>query len=247
MVISSLDNDKVKEYFKLRERKHRKNSNTFLVEGLNLVLEAYRYGMILELILVPGEVLPLEVPTVYVTPSVMNKISSLDTPPKVMALCKMKEASKELGNHIIMLDGIQDPGNLGAIIRSSLAFDVQTIILSPETVDIYNPKVLRATQGMIFGINLIIDELDKYIGKLKKDDYTIIGTDVELGMDVAEMPNDKKEKYALILGNEGRGVSKDLLSLCDYNLTIAMSNQVESLNVAVAASILIYELAKESK
>lgn len=245
MVISSLENAKIKEYYKLRERKHRKDTNSFLVEGLHLVLEAYRRDMILELILLEGEELPLGVPTVFVSLSIMKKISTLESPPTVMALCKMPKSNKDYGNRVLMLDGVQDPGNLGAIIRSSLAFGVSSVILSPDTVDIYNPKVLRATQGMIFGINFVISDLAKEINYLKTKDYNIFGTDVELGTELSDLNKDLIDKYVLILGNEGRGVSKDLQALCDYNLTIPMSKQVESLNVAVAASILVYELNKE--
>lgn len=247
MIITSLENNKVKEYFKLRERKHRKHSKKFLVEGLHLVLEAYRYSAIEELILVEGEELPLEVPTIIVSAEVMKKISTLDSPPKAMALCRMKEPAKELDNKVLILDGVQDPGNLGAIIRSALAFGINSMILSPETVDIYNPKVLRATQGMIFGINLEITELRPKIKELKNQNYSILGTDVELGMSIEDLDAKHKEKYALVLGNEGRGVSKEISAFCDKQLTIAMNNQVDSLNVAVAASILIYELNKEGK
>lgn len=247
MIITSLDNEKVKEYFKLRERKHRKNTKKFLVEGLHLVLEAYRYSAIDELILVEGEELPLDVPTVVVSADVMKKISTLESPPKVMALCHMQEFNQDLGNKVLMLDGVQDPGNLGAIIRSALAFGVNSMILSPETVDIYNPKVIRATQGMIFGINLDICELAPKILALKNQDYSILGTDVELGMSIEDLDSKYREKYVLVLGNEGRGVSKEISAFCDKQLTIAMNNQVDSLNVAVAASILVYELNKEAK
>lgn len=247
MVISSTENDKVKEYFKLRERKHRKNSGIFLVEGLHLVLEAYRYHMIEELILVEGEELPLEVPTVFVSEAVMAKISTLESAPRAIALCKMRTSNRDFGDKVLMLDGVQDPGNLGAIIRSSLAFGVSSILLSPETVDIYNPKVIRATQGMIFGINILVCDLEDEIKKFKQDAYSILGTDVELGIAVEDLPKEMRSKYVLILGNEGRGVSKNLLNLCDNNLTINMNNQVESLNVAVAGSILVYELGKEAK
>ena len=156
MVITSLDNDRIKGYIKLKDRKNRKKTNTFIVEGMHSVLEAYKKGMVVELILKEDISLPLDVPYVYVTEEIIKKISDAVSPPDVLALCKMANDNVVLGEKILLLDGIQDPGNLGTIIRSAVAFNVDTICLSPDTVDIYNPKVLRSTQGMIFHTNIVI-------------------------------------------------------------------------------------------
>ena len=145
MVITSLDNDRIKGYIKLKDRKNRKKTNTFIVEGMHSVLEAYKKGMVVELILKEDISLPLDVPYVYVTEEIIKKISDAVSPPDVLALCKMANDNVVLGEKILLLDGIQDPGNLGTIIRSAVAFNVDTICLSPDTVDIYNPKVLRST------------------------------------------------------------------------------------------------------
>ena len=159
MLITSLDNDRIKGYIKLKERKYRKKTNTFIVEGLHSVLEAYKTGSIIELILEKDEVLPFDLPCVYVTNEIINKISSLETPSNIMALCKINNENVELGNKILLLDNVQDPGNLGTIIRSAVAFNVDSIVLSPDCVDVYNPKVLRSTQGMIFHIPIIVRDL----------------------------------------------------------------------------------------
>ena len=244
MLITSLDNDKIKGYIKLKDRKYRKKTNTFIVEGLHLVLEAYKAGKIIELILEKDEVLPFDLPTIYVTNEIINKISELENPSPVMALCKMDDNESIVGNKILMLDGIQDPGNLGTIIRSSLAFNVDTIVLSPECVDLYNPKVIRSTQGMIFGLNIVRKDLVSVINELKQLEIPVYGTNVEYGEDVSCFKDKDKSKYGLVMGNEGQGVSRDILEMCDEYLFIDMNEKVESLNVAVATSILLYELNK---
>lgn len=246
MFITSLENDRIKRYIKLKERKYRKKTKTFIVEGLHSVLEAYKSGDIIELILEKDEVLPLDVPCVYVTTDIINKISSLETPSKVMALCKMKDYDNvTIGDRILLLDGIQDPGNLGTIVRSATAFNVDTIVLSPDTVDIYNPKVLRSTQGMIFHTSIIVKDLKDVVLELKQKKIPVYGTRVEYGEDVSLFKEKDKLEYAIIIGNEGNGVSKELLDMCDKYLYIDMNDKVESLNVAVACSIILYELNKK--
>lgn len=244
MLITSLDNDRIKGYIKLKDRKYRKKTNTFIVEGRHLVLEAYKAGKIIELILEKDEVLPLDLPIVYVTNEIINRISEMETPSTVMALCKMDEEEEIKGEKILMLDGIQDPGNLGTIIRSSLAFNVDTIVLSPECVDLYNPKVIRSTQGMLFGINIIRKDLEPIIEELKEKEIPVYGTKVEYGEDIVNLKDKDRKKYALIMGNEGQGVRREILDMCDKYLYIDMNDQVESLNVAVATSILLYEFNK---
>ena len=175
----------------------------------------------------------------FISKEVMKKLSSTDSIPTVIGVCK-KRKEKEIGNRILILEDIQDPGNLGTIIRSSLAFGMDTIVLSPRTVDLYNPKVLRSTQGMIFHINIIVRELVPFIRGLKDSDYTIYGTKVDGGIDIRNIH--KKDKYAIVIGNEGNGMSNEIERLCNYNLYIGMENLVESLNAGVAASIIMYEM-----
>jgi len=244
VLITSLDNDRIKGYIKLKDRKYRKKTNTFLIEGRHLVLEAYKAGKIIELILEKDEVLPLDLPTIYVTNEIISRISEMDSPSTVMALCKMDEKEEVIGKKILMLDSIQDPGNLGTIIRSSLAFNVDTIVLSPECVDLYNPKVIRSTQGMMFEINIIRQELEPIIKKLKQQEIPVYGTRVEYGEDITNLKDKDKRKFVLVMGNEGQGVRREILDMCDKYLFIDMNDQVESLNVAVATSILLYEFNK---
>lgn len=242
MLITSLENNRVKNYVRLKERKYRDSENKFLIEGFHLVQEAYKAGLVEEIILEEGSTNEFDCPVVFVTKEIISKISTLDTPVNIMALCRKKIMDNNLGKRILLLDEIQDPGNLGTIIRSSKAFNVDSIVLSHGCVDLYNPKVLRSTQGMAFHLNIVSADLLELIPKLKDDGISVYGTRVESGEDIRTLSSAEKEKYALVMGNEGNGVKKEVLDLCDKYLYIEMNNEVESLNVGVATSILLYEL-----
>lgn len=245
MVITSLDNEKVKKYKKLKQRKYREEYQEFLVEGMHLVLEAFKSGLIVELIMEENAVVPLSCPYVYVTKEIIETISTLDTPTDVMALCKKLPDKDIVGEKILILDEIQDPGNLGTILRSAKAFDIDTVILSENTVDLYNPKVIRATQGIFFHLNVMNRKIEPLIDILKNKEIPIYGSSVDYGIDVCELNSKDREKYAIIMGNEGNGVRTNILEKCDKRLYIKMNERVESLNVAIATSILLYELNKK--
>ena len=239
MVITSLENDKIKSLCKLQQKKYRDETNTFLVEGEHLVQEADIANSIEELIITEDYNSSYNYPTITVTKEVMKKISNLDNPPSIMALCRKNNTNTITGNKIVLLDEIQDPGNLGTIIRSSLAFNVDTIVLS-NCVDLYNPKVLRSTQGMFYHLNIVIKDTNSTIDYMKQNNIPVFGTSVENGVEVKTI--NTPEKYCLIMGNEGNGLSQEVLDKCDKKLYIKMNNQVESLNVGVACSIILYEL-----
>ncbi len=240
-VISSLDNKKIKYYSKLLLKKFRDSENLFLVEGEHLVLEAYRVGLLKEVIMSEDYEGKFDVPTTYVTYDIIKKLSNTLNPQKVIGVCK-KEENKVIGNKVLLLDDIQDPGNLGTIIRSSVAFNIDTIILSNKSVDVYNDKVIRASEGMLFKINIIRDDIIKAINDLKNKDYIIYGTKVDGGTSIKDItPSDK---YAIVMGNEGAGVSKEVLNLCDKYLYIPMNKDCESLNVGVATSIILFSFNK---
>ena len=241
MVITSLENDKIKSLCKLQQKKYRDETNTFLVEGEHLVQEADIANSIEELIITEEYNSSYNYPTITVTKEVMKKISNLDNPPSIMALCRKNNTNTITGNKIVLLDEIQDPGNLGTIIRSSLAFNVDTIVLS-NCVDLYNPKVLRSTQGMFYHLNIVIKDTNSTIDYMKQNNIPVFGTSVENGVEVKTI--DTPEKYCLIMGNEGNGLSQEVLDKCDKKLYIKMNDQVESLNVGVACSIILYELGE---
>lgn len=244
MVITSLENEKIKKYKKLQKRKYREECNEFIVEGMHLVLEAFKSGIVIELILEENEAIPLQCPYVYVTKEIIEKISTLDTPSTVMALCKKLPDRDIVGEKILILDEVQDPGNLGTIIRSAKAFNIDTIILSENTVDLYNPKVVRATQGMMFHLNIISRNINSILDVIRNMNIPIFGTSVDYGIDVSTLKKKDRLKYALVVGNEGNGIRSMTARQCDKNLYINMNEKVESLNVGVATSILLYELGK---
>lgn len=244
MVITSLENEKIKSLVKLQKKKYRDLDNKYLVEGEHLVIEADKAKVIEEIFVLENEDIKYDYKTTYVSYNVMKKLSTMDNPPKVIALCKKNNKNEIIKDKILLLDEIQDPGNLGTIIRSSLAFGVTTIILSEKSVDLYNQKVLRATQGMYNHINIISMNINDAINYMQNHNIPIYGTSVVNGVDASTLNSKEKEKYCLIMGNEGNGISKDILAMCDKNLYIKMNDKVESLNVAVACSILLYELGR---
>ncbi len=244
MLITSLENERVKKYRKLKKRKYREEYQEFIVEGMHLVLEAFKSGIIEELIMEENEAIPLPCPYVYVTKEVISKISTLDTPSNIMALCKIVPERDLKGNRILILDEVQDPGNLGTILRSAKAFDIDTVILSENTVDLYNPKVIRATQGMLFHLNVIKREISPILDVLHNREIPIYGSCVDYGEDARGLTKKDCKKFALIVGNEGNGIRSSTFDKCDKRLYIKMNERVESLNVAVATSILLYELSK---
>jgi TrmH family RNA methyltransferase len=242
MVITSLENQRVKDLVKLQSKKYRDSTNKFLVEGYHLVEETYKSNILKEVFVLEGVKVDLDIPITYVSSDVMKKITTTDTYCDIIGLCEKNNSREIIGNKILLLDDIQDPGNLGTIIRSSVAFNVDTIILSLNTVDLYNPKVLRSTQGMFCHINIITMDLVDAINIIKDKNITVYGTNVNVGVDVRSISD--TSSYALIMGNEGNGVKKEIQDMCDKNLYIKMNKNTESLNVGVACSILLYELEK---
>lgn len=238
MLITSVNNEHIKELSKLKEKKYRDKLGLFLIEGEHLINEALRENLITEIFALENTNYNYNNIT-YVTENVMKKLSSTDSIPKVIGVSK-KRKEENIGDRILILEDIQDPGNLGTIIRSSVAFNIDTLILSPKSVDLYNSKVIRSTEGMIFHLNIIVRDLESIIKDLKKDNYLILGTNVNNGINIKDIniPN----KYALIIGNEGKGMSSEISNLCDKNIYIKMNERVESLNASVAASILLYEI-----
>lgn len=244
MIITSLENNKIKEIAKLNKKKYRDLTGKFIVEGEHLILEAINSGSLEEIFMLEDCSLSFDAPTTYVSLEVMSKLSELDTPSNVIGICRKNDNKEIIGKKILILDELQDPGNLGTIVRSAVAFNIDTIVLTENTVDLYNPKVIRATQGMIFHTNIVSLNGEAAIKKIKSKNIKVYGTDVNNGVDARSLSNTDKESFALIMGNEGNGVRDNIKSLCDKNLYIDMNKNVESLNVAIATSILLYELGR---
>ena len=239
MLYSSLENPKIKELRKLKTKKYRDILGKFIIEGEHLINEAYNLGDLEEIYALEDYQCDLDVKVNYVTKEVLKYITDLETPTIIGVAKKMEE--KDIGDKLVILDDIQDPGNLGTIIRSSVAFNIDTIVLSNNSVDLYNDKVIRASQGMIFKINIIRKDIIPFISKVKND-YHIYGTKVNGGNSLKKI--EKQKKFAIIMGNEGKGMSSELDNLCDEFIYIDMNKKCESLNVGVATSIILYELDK---
>ncbi|MCR5307866.1 MAG: RNA methyltransferase [bacterium] len=229
-MINSVQNEKIKNYAKLNEKKYRDETNMFIVEGLHLVEEAKAYGIVKEVITTN--------PNIYgtlVSEEVMKKLTNQKSVVEACAICE-KLNKKEITNKILILDTIQDPGNIGTLIRSAVAFGFDTIVME-ACADIYSSKVLRATQGAIFKLNIINTNIVEFIKSLKE--YKVYGTSLKNGIPLKQI--EKSDKLAIILGNEGNGVRNEILDITDKNIFIEITN-MESLNVAVAGAILMYEL-----
>lgn len=230
-MISSIENPKIKMMLKLKQGKYRKIEKMFIVEGAHLVKEAKLAGVLIEAFsIIEQEGFTL------ISESVMKKISTTDTVVKEIGLCKFIEKN-ELSDKILILDGVQDPGNMGTLMRSACAFGFKTIFIGNGCVDIYNEKVIRSSQGAIFKLNYRFGNIVDFINEIK--DYKVYGTNVVRGISL----NNVKitSKLAIILGNEGSGISNEVDELMLDNIYIPMDN-TESLNVAIAGSIIMYEM-----
>lgn len=237
MIYTSTSNEKIKNIKKLQNKKYRDQENLFIVEGEHLVKEAFSLSRLELLIVEENYDIDIDIPKMIVNGRVMKYLSELETPTHYLGVVK-KNNNNFIGKRIIALDGVQDPGNLGTIIRSSVAFNFDTILLSKDCVDTYNSKVLRATQGMILKVNIIRCDLCEVLSKL--DNYKIYGTSVVNGKNIKDVK--EKNNIVVVMGNEGTGVTNEVQELCNDFIYIPMNKNCESLNVAVASSIIMHEL-----
>ena len=237
MLYTSINNSRIKEINQLKQKKFRDKHNLFLIEGEHLLKEAYSAGCLKEMFILEGIDFKLDVKTNYINKKIVNYLTEVERPSGIFGVCQIPNSIIK-GGKILVLDGIQDPGNMGTIIRSAVAFNVDTIIISYKCTDPYGSKVVRATQGMIFSSNIIKVDLKETIKELKKN-YKIYVTKVDGGNSLKNVT--KEEKFVIIMGNEGNGVSEEIRYLADEYLYIPMNEKCESLNVGVATSIILYE------
>lgn len=237
-MIESVNNERVKHWTKLNDKKYQREEGLFLVEGEHLVIEAEKAGLLKEVIVLEGNDFEYVNRTV-VSENVMKKITSLKSPPRIVGVVEILK-SREISGSVVLLDAVSDPGNLGTIIRSCVAFGVDTLVLGTGCVGLYNPKVVRASEGLLFHVNIVERPLEEAIPTLQERGYKIYATDVRRGTTLKNTTF--SSRTAVVMGNEGAGVREEIKAICDEYLYIEMSSQCESLNVGVATSIILYEL-----
>ena len=236
--IDSVNNPKIKARAKLSRKKERDASGLFCAEGEHLVREALAAGIV-EVILTLGRI-PFDFANVIeVSPQVLSKLSSSVSGTDVIAICRMEEKPVLKKERLLLLDGVQDPGNLGTLIRTAQSFGYDAVYCSRETCDFYNDKVIRSTQGALFHIPVFRADLEELCRSLQSEGIAVIATTLRSACPLKQLK--RPAKHALILGNEGSGVSEILQSLADERVRIEMDG-FESLNVAAAGGIMMYEL-----
>ncbi len=239
-IITSRNNDRIKEIARLSEPSFRNENGLFLVEGAHLLEMALARGVVQTVISVePMTHLPSDIETLQVSPDVLKKISTQKTPQGIVAVCRMLPSSENFGKRVLFLDDVADPGNVGTLIRTAVAFSFTDILLSEHCASIYNEKVIGASQGGIFSINLVKGTANT-LETLRNDGFAIVVTSLKASVPLHELP--KLEKFVLVLGNEARGVSKEVEKEATHRIIIPMSN-IDSLNVAVAGGILMHHLS----
>lgn len=243
--ITSLKNPKVAAWKALKDRKGRRESGCFLVEGRKMVEEALSSAFDVEAVLVQeGVSFPdgLTMPVYELPAHVLAAVCDTKTPQGIAAVVRMKEQSA-LGKHIVVLDGVQDPGNVGTIIRTADAAGLDGVLLSTQCADVFSPKVLRATMGSIFRMNLrTTDDLPGELTKLREKGYSILSSQLD-GTPFYEREK-VAEQFALVIGNEGNGVSEQVQQTATHRVRLPMRGGAESLNAAIAAAIMMYELMR---
>ena len=236
----SKDNKKIKYLNKLRTNKFMNEEKKFVVEGMHLVNEAKKSGLLLETYSTSS--CDFGVVNNVVSKSVMDYISTLPSKTDVIGIVKFIKEDLTLGDKIIILDDVQDPGNLGTILRTLDSANLSQVVVSKDTVDAYNPKVVRSTMGAIFRVNIVETEnLKETLKEMKRHKYKVMCTDLTASKNIYEVDYTKK---ILVIGNESNGISKELLDMADEKIIIPMLGKTESLNASVATSIIVYEYVR---
>lgn len=240
-MIESVNNKKIKEYAKLQLKKERDKQGLFIVEGEHMVIEAIKSNVLQELFLLSEMDNPFDFPCTYANQAVLNKLSSQTSNTKIIGICKKIQKKPVKEERIIMLDTVQDPGNVGTIIRSAYSFGYDCIYLSKGCADIYNPKTIQASQGALFHIPCLQTDLLEKMNQIDIETYATALTDKHINLQDIQ----PKHKYAIILGNEGEGIHQNIINAANYTVKIEM-DAFESLNVAIAASICMYTFKYKS-
>lgn len=255
--IVSTQNPRVKQWAQLLNRRGRQKFGQYIIEGVHLVEEAVKVNAAVTVIVYQLN-RPLPEPLyermrdrvewVGVSPEIMAKCTDTETPQGLFAIIDMPTTRDQHFMDIIcdlavVVDGVQDPGNLGTIIRSADAVGAGGILLGKGSVDLYNPKTIRSTMGSMFHLPIIECDLTDVLPDAKERGIQIIGTSLQANCSCYEI--DFRHPTWIIVGNEGQGVSPEVSALVSQNVIIPMQGQAESLNVAMAATVLLFEASRQ--
>ncbi|RXT04745.1 RNA methyltransferase [Ammoniphilus sp. CFH 90114] len=257
--IQSVQNSKVKEWAKLNSKKGRDKEQLFLIEGLHLVEEALKSKAGIRTVLIMEgfhlqskleQSLQNSLATVYwITEPIAHKLSETENPQGIFAIVDIpvNQVDELIQDSpvLLLLDAIQDPGNLGTMIRTADAAGIQGVILGKGTVDVYNPKTIRSTMGSIFHLPIVQTDLNEICHELSERGFRILATSLEGAVPYDEALYDGP--VAIVIGNEANGVSASILKQCDKFVKIPIYGQAESLNAAMAAGIIMYEAIRQRK
>ena len=264
--IVSKTNSTIVKIGKLSSKKHRISEKMFICNGIKLFLESVNFNADIKYIVLENNTdFDLEiidkikrlqkngVSILCVSSSVFEKLTEESAPQGIITVCaffdeKHKFIDKfeyvEYGKKIMMFESVRDPGNVGTIIRNAAAFGIDTLIFSSDCVDIYSPKIIRATMGAIFKVNIcVVDDFLASIQYLKKCGKKVLGTALKkdsLILGKVKITSDD----VMIIGNEGHGLSQETLELCNNTVLIPMCENTESLNAAIATAIFMWEIFK---
>ena len=233
--LTSKDNSRIKFAASLKEKKYREEHRMFLAETKKTLEMALLANKVVEVFTTEYLDIPEEIPQYLVTEDLLKKISSNVNPEGVVFIAKMDEDEVKTANKILYLDEITDPGNMGTLIRTALAFSYDLVLVSENSVSIYNEKVVNSSKGAIFSIPVRKGKISDY-----KNEHKVIVSMLSknaIPLEEVEVP----EKFILVLGNESRGVSKETRKLADQEVIIPISN-IDSLNVSVAGGILMNKI-----
>ncbi|MGX7204185.1 TrmH family RNA methyltransferase [Enterococcus pingfangensis] len=250
--IQSSKNTLIKETKKLQQKKYRQQTQNYLLEGFHLIQEAQTAGVVLKEVFVSQRGLnewsawiEENLAEYYlVSDEVLKSLASQPAPQGMIAVAEMPQKEElDFSGAWLLLDNVQDPGNVGTMIRTADAAGFSGVILGQGSADLYNPKTLRSTQGSLYHLKISNQDLTEIIPQFQQAGSPVFGT--ALDKEAKDyLTATKMENFALVMGNEGQGMSPELLALTDQNLYITIKGQAESLNVAIAAGVLMFHLFK---
>lgn len=257
-VITSKDNDIVKKIRKLKDKKYRGELGVYVIEGIKVIEEAINENVEIEKIVIcedctEASIIPQKLMyaiakynCIYVSKKVFEVLTDVVAPQGILAIVRRPEKNEKIDYNaelILALDGIQDPGNLGTILRTADSVNLNQIIVTKNTADCYNPKVVRSTMGAILRIKIIETEsLVNTLKEAKKNKFKIVATSLDTQNNIYDIDYNKK---VIVIGNEANGVTKEVQSMADNKVKIPMLGKTESLNASVATGIMLYEYVRQ--